>query len=269
MTPPSFEIQTLRLAPSKKLFFASDFHLGAPDVATSHARERHLVRWLQSIQPEAQHVFLVGDLFDFWFEYKYVVPKGFVRLLGQLAAMADTGVAFTIFSGNHDMWMADYLHQELGATIRRTPVRYQVQTDQGEVSLLVGHGDGLGPGDTTYKFLKTFFENPLARWMFRQVHPDLGGRLAHAWSKHSRAANIQKGEERFKGEANEWLYQYCLEVEARQPHDYYVFGHRHLALDLRVSPTSRYINLGEWLTQYHYAILEGRDLSLIHYPPNP
>ena len=269
MSSPIFAPIPLRLQPQKKLFFASDFHLGVPSLAESHRREQHIVRWLQAIQPEAQQVFLVGDLFDFWFEYKHVVPKGFVRLLGQLAAMADAGIQLTIFSGNHDMWMADYLCAELGAEVCRRPVRYQVESQQRTTSLLVGHGDGLGPGDSTYKLLKGFFENKLARWMFRQVHLDLGGRLAQAWSKHSRAANIQKGEERFKGEANEWLYQYCLEVEARQPHDYYVFGHRHLPLDLRVSPSSRYINLGEWLTQYHYAVFDGVALSLIHYPPNP
>lgn len=260
----SFPSESVVLQPGKKVYFASDFHLGAPDAATSRRRELTIVRWLESIRADAQMVFLVGDIFDFWFEYRHAVPKGFIRLLGKLAELSDAGIELIFFTGNHDMWMADYFEQELDATIHRAPVEFRFSSPAGSIKkIIVGHGDGLGPGDKVYKGLKKVFENPLARWTFRQLHPDVGLRLANGWSRRSRISNTKKGEEEFRGETHEWLYLYCQEIEAHDPHDYYIFGHRHLPLDLEVSPTSRYINLGEWVNQQTYAVFDGRVLELL------
>jgi UDP-2,3-diacylglucosamine hydrolase len=260
--------QSIRLRAGKRLYFSSDFHLGAPDAQSSREREKRIVQWLEQIRSDAQVVFLVGDIFDFWFEYKQAVPKGFVRLLGKLAELADEGIQLIIFTGNHDMWMSDYLTHELPAEVHRNPVRYEVRTEAGqEHTLLVGHGDGLGPGDRVYKQLKKVFENPLARWSFRQLHPDLGIRLATGWSRRSRASNLQKGEEQFMGKEREWLYQYCLATENFQHHDYYIFGHRHLPLDLPVNANSRYINLGEWIRHQTYAVFDGTTVELSTFRP--
>ncbi len=259
----SFPSESVALQPGKKVYFASDFHLGAPDAATSRRRELTIVRWLESIRADAQMVFLVGDIFDFWFEYRHAVPKGFIRLLGKLAELSDEGIELIFFTGNHDMWMADYFEHELGAKIHRAPVEFRFNSAAGiEKKMIVGHGDGLGPGDRVYKGLKKVFENPLARWTFRQLHPDVGLRIANGWSRRSRISNTKKGEEEFRGEANEWLYLYCRQIEACDPHDYYVFGHRHLPLDLEVSPTSRYLNLGEWVNQQTYAVFDGEGMEL-------
>ncbi|GAB2782097.1 UDP-2,3-diacylglucosamine diphosphatase [Rhabdobacter roseus] len=260
---PAIPTELLSLFPGQRLYFSSDFHLGAPNPERSRARERLIVSWLDSIKADAQLIFLVGDIFDFWFEYKHAVPKGYVRLLGKLAELSDDGIQLVFFTGNHDMWMSDYFTDELGATIHRVPVRYQVTLPTGEEkALLVGHGDGLGPGDHFYKQLKRVFENPLARWSFRQLHPDLGIRIATGWSKRSRITNIKKGEEQFLGEEREWLFQYCRAMEQLLHHDYYIFGHRHLPLDLRVTDNSRYINLGEWVSQQTYATFDGLSVQL-------
>lgn len=262
----NFPTESISLQTGKRLYFSSDFHLGAPDPKTSRAREATIVRWLESIRADAQVIFLVGDIFDFWFEYKHAVPKGFIRLLGKLAELADAGIELVFFTGNHDMWMSNYFTHELGATIHRAPVRYVVTGAEGaERRVLVGHGDGLGPGDHIYKGLKKVFENPLARWSFRQLHPDVGLRIAQTWSKQSRISNTKKGEEVFKGETQEWLFLYCQEVENISPHDYYIFGHRHLPLDLKVSETSRYINLGEWVNQQTYAVFGGGGVALLEW----
>ncbi|TDB58692.1 UDP-2,3-diacylglucosamine diphosphatase [Arundinibacter roseus] len=260
----TFHTENLSLKSGRKLYFASDFHLGAPSPEASRYRERTIVRWLESIRADAQVIFLVGDIFDFWFEYKHAVPKGYVRLLGALAELADEGIELVFFTGNHDMWMSDYFSTELGATIFRQPVRYEITGVQGSIQhLLVGHGDGLGPGDAVYKQLKKVFANPLAKWSFRQLHPDVGIRIANGWSRRSRISNIKKGEEKFMGEDREWLYLYCQEVEQLLPHDYYIFGHRHLPLDLRLNATSRYINLGEWVNQQTFGVYDGKNLELL------
>ncbi|QJW89315.1 UDP-2,3-diacylglucosamine diphosphatase [Spirosoma taeanense] len=251
-------IETISLAPGRKVYFASDFHLGTPSPDQSRLRERAVVNWLDRIRPDAEAIFLVGDVFDFWFEYKRSIPKGFIRLQGKLAELTDAGTKIVLFTGNHDMWMNDYFTQEMGIPVYRKPRPYIFNDKR----FLIGHGDGLGPGDFTYKQLKRVFESGLARRLFRYLHPDLGIGLAQAWSRRSRISNLAKGEEHFLGEDREWLMLYCREVEAREHHDYYIFGHRHLPLDLAVSPGSRYVNLGEWVTAKTYAVFDGTDLQL-------
>ncbi|WP_242923279.1 UDP-2,3-diacylglucosamine diphosphatase [Pontibacter liquoris] len=244
------------LPPGKKVYFASDFHLGVPDATTSRAREQKIVRWLEQVRPDAAAIYLVGDIFDFWFEYKHAIPKGFVRLQGKLAEITDAGIPVFFFTGNHDMWMFDYFPRELNIPIVRQPV----STMYGGKTFYIGHGDGLGPGDHTYKLLKKVFNNKACQWLFARIHPNLGIGVANVWSRKSRISNIKK-DEAFLGE-DEWLIQYCNEVEADRHHDYYIFGHRHLPLDLPIGSDSRYINLGEWVNYCTYAVFDGETLKL-------
>lgn len=236
----------------KKLFFASDFHLGAPNEQESKIREQKIIRWLDQIADEAAAVMLVGDIFDFWFEYGQVIPKGFIPFISKISQLRDRGIPILFFTGNHDLWMKDYFTTELGIPVYSHPIELSVAGKK----FLVGHGDGLGPGDHTYKLLKKVFTNPFAQWLFKWLHPDLGIGLAKAWSGHSRISNTAKNENHFLGE-DEWLWQYCKEVENRFHHDYYVFGHRHLPLELVVGDSSMYYNLGEWVSQFTYLEFDG------------
>lgn len=248
---------SIQMKEGKKLYFASDFHLGVPDHASSLEREKRIVRWLDSIAADAQAIYLLGDIFDFWFEYSQAIPRGFIRLQGKLAELSDAGLPIYFFTGNHDMWMFDYFEKEMGIIIYREPQVLQV----GNHKILVGHGDGLGPGDTTYKFLKKFFNSSICQWLFARIHPNLGIRIANHWSRQSRISNT-KMEEKFQGEENEFLLMYCRELEKSNHHDFYVFGHRHLPLDLKVGANSRYINLGEWVHFNTYAEYDGKEFSL-------
>lgn len=247
----------LTIPTNKKVYFASDFHFGVPNHAISLAREKKVVAWLKSIEHDASHIFLMGDLFDFWFEYKKAIPKGFTRFLGKLAELQDKGINIHIFTGNHDMWMFGYLPEELGVTVYKDPVVLTTSNHK----LLIGHGDGLGPGDKTYKYLKMVFTSRLAQWLFARMHPNLGIALAQRWSKSSRLSNM-KLEEKFKGEDREFIFSWCKDMERNSHQDFYIFGHRHLPLDLNVAENSRYINLGEWVHFSPFAVYDGRTLEL-------
>lgn len=249
----------LQVAADKKVYFASDFHLGIPDRLTSLQREKLIVKWLDQISEDAAAIFLLGDVFDFWYEYRYVVPRGFTRLLGKISALTDAGIPVFIFTGNHDMWMFGYLEEECGVKIYRSPVGLCCFG----MRLWIGHGDGLGPGDYTYKVLKGIFRNPLAQWIFARFHPNFSFMIANFWSGRSRLSNKAHDEE-FLGD-EEWIFQYCRELEAIQHHDYYVFGHRHLSLEMRVNNNSTYINLGEWINDRKYAVLSPSGLSLLQF----
>ncbi len=245
---------------SKKIYFASDFHLGAPSYDASLMREKRIVRWLNEIQKDAEEIYLMGDLFDFWFEYKYTVPKGFVRLLGKLAEISDAGIKVTLFTGNHDMWMFDYLPKELGVTVHRDPI---VKIYNGK-KFFLGHGDGLGPGDKGYKFIKRIFSNRFCQWLFERLHPNFSIRMANYWSHKSRISNAPK-DEQFKGEDKEWLVSFAKEELKKEHYDYFIFGHRHLPLDIKLSENSRYLNLGEWVNYNTYAVFDGNKLELKYY----
>jgi UDP-2,3-diacylglucosamine hydrolase len=243
------------------MYFASDFHLGAPNSTNSREREKRIVAWLDDCRSDAAALFLVGDIFDFWMEYRNVVPKGFVRLLGRLAEWSDAGIPIVLFTGNHDLWMRDYFTSELGAQVYKQPIRATL----GDVGFFIGHGDGLGPGDYGYKRLKKVFTNPFLQWAFRNlVHPDWGVALASKLSKRSRAA--QGYHETFLGEDNEWLYQYALRLQLRYPDvQHFVFGHRHLCLEMPLPPhgKARYTNLGEWFTGSPHGILDQQGFRLV------
>ena len=248
---------TITLAPGKKLYFASDFHLGAPNAESSLKRERLVIEWLDQIRPDAQAIYLLGDIFDFWFEYAQTIPRGYIRLLGKLAEIRDGGIPVYFFTGNHDMWMFDYFPKELGIPVYRQPRMLAA----GSQKLLIGHGDGLGPGETSYKVLKAFFSSRLCQWLFARIHPNLGMRIATYWSRKSRIVNM-KTEEKFKGEENEYLLLWCRDQEKSRHVNYYVFGHRHLKLDLQVGDDSRYVNIGEWVLHPHYGVYDGLTFQL-------
>jgi UDP-2,3-diacylglucosamine hydrolase len=241
----------------KKTYFASDFHLGVPNYEKSLEREKRVVAWLDSIKKDAEAIYLVGDIFDFWFEYKYTIPKGFIRLLGKLAEISDSGIPIHLFTGNHDMWMKSYLPKELNVTLHKAPITFQSQSK----TILVGHGDGLGPGDHKYKFLKRFFASPVCQWLFARLHPNLAFGIANYFSRKSRLAT-GKTDETFLGNDNEWLYVYCKEYLKTKQVDYFIFGHRHLPLTLDVDGKATYINLGEWINYNTYAELEDGVLRL-------
>jgi len=246
------------LETGKKVYFLSDFHLGAPNDTESRKREDRLVRFLQDARKDAGIIFIVGDIFDFWFEYKTVVPKGFVRILGTLAQIADEGIQLHIFTGNHDLWMQDYLSKELNSKLYFEPQTFTIQNKQ----FLIGHGDGLGPGDEGYKRLKKIFTNPICQWLFRWLHPDAGIQLANYFSRKSRA-KTGNADELFLGEDKEWLILYTKEKAKTMAVDYFIFGHRHYAIDLKISDKSRYINLGDWIRLNTYAVFDGTDLQLL------
>lgn len=247
-----FPTTTINLPAGKKIYFASDFHFGVPDNVRSLEREKLLVRWFDSISVDAHSIYLVGDLFDFWFEYNQTIPKGYIRFLGKLANLRDAGIPIYFFTGNHDLWMFDYFQKELDIPIFREPQELII----GKHKLLVGHGDGLGPGDRFYKLLKAgIFNNRLCHWLFNWLHPNIGMVVAQAWSRRSRIGNMKR--EQFRSEENEFLLAYCRSMEQTSHYDYYIFGHRHLPLELKVGDTSVYINLGEWVNFSTFAVYDG------------
>ena len=239
------------------VYFASDFHLGAPDYSSSLERERKIVKWLNTIESTALEIFLVGDIFDFWFEYKRAIPKGFVRLQGKIAELTDKGIPVHIFTGNHDMWMFDYLPQEIGVEIHREPI---IRIFFGK-QVLIGHGDGLGPGDRGYKFLKKLFQNKFCQWCFARLHPNFGIGVANYSSRKSRLATGHE-DDIFKGIDKEWLVQYCEERLKSEKIDFFVFGHRHLPLEIALSNGSKYFNLGDWLKYNTYLEIKIDGVSL-------
>lgn len=250
-------IEVFRNLPEgKNLYFASDFHLGVPTQTESIEREKKIIKWLESIQNDAAGIFLLGDIFDFWFEYKHTIPKGFIRFLGKIAELTDQQLPVYFFTGNHDMWMYDYFENQLNIRVIHEPVSFQSEGKW----FYVGHGDGLGPKDQTYKIIKKFFNSAVCQWLFARIHPNIGMTIAHYWSKKSRQGKNPENE-KFKGE-NEFLFQYCIEKEQSTHHDYYIFGHRHYALKMQVNDHAYYINLGDWINNSTYGIFDGKQFTL-------
>jgi UDP-2,3-diacylglucosamine hydrolase len=249
----------MQIPTGKKIYFLSDFHLGAPNEAASLEREKKIVRFLDEARQDAFIIFLVGDLFDFWYEYRTVVPKGYVRLLGKLAELSDAGIALHLFVGNHDMWMKSYFQKEFNIPVYFEPKEFEYNGKE----FLVGHGDGLGPGDHGYKALKKVFRNPVCQWLFGICPPAIGMGLANYFSRKSRAQADVK-EEEFFGE-DEWLIVYSRKRLAEKKFDYFVFGHRHLPIDFRLPEGSRYINLGDWIQYFTYAVFDGEGMELKTY----
>jgi UDP-2,3-diacylglucosamine hydrolase len=247
----------MQIAKNKKVYFASDQHFGAPTPELSFPREQKFVAWLDEIKTDADTLFLLGDLFDFWFEYKTVVPKGFVRVLGKLAQLKDAGIKIYFFVGNHDLWMTDYFEKELNI-----PVYYDNQEFIfNNKTFLIGHGDGKGPGDVGYKRMKKVFTNPVAKWFFRWLHPDIGVRLAQNLSVKNKLISGDN-DVKFLGEDNEWLILYAKRKLETKHYDYLIFGHRHLPMIVSVGQNADYVNLGDWITYFTYCVFDGETFEL-------
>jgi UDP-2,3-diacylglucosamine hydrolase len=249
------------MATGNKIYFASDFHLGTGSYADIREREDRVVRWLDIIKTDAAEVFLMGDVFDFWFEYKTVIPKGYIRFIGKLAQLTDAGIKLYLFKGNHDMWMFDYFEKELNATI----ISNELEIERNGKKFYLHHGDGLGPGDAFYKVLKKVFRSKFCQWFFARLHPNLGVGIANMWSKKSRIAG--ESNEKRKAIEKEWLVVYSRELLESKFYDYLLFGHRHLPLDIQLNDKSRYINLGEWVNYNSYAVFDGEELTLEYFEP--
>ena len=243
-----------------KIYFASDQHLGAPTQEKSFPREKKFVAWLDEVKKDADAIFLLGDLFDFWFEYKTVVPKGFVRVLGKLAEIRDSGIPIYFFVGNHDLWMHDYFEKELNIPVYHKPKEF-IFNDK---VFLIGHGDGLGPGDKGYKRMKKVFTNPFSKWLFRWLHPDLGVKLAQYLSVKNKLISGD-ADVRFLGEDNEWLVLYSKRKLETKHYDYFIFGHRHLPMTIDLGQNSTYINLGDWIGYFTYGVFDGEKFELKEY----
>lgn len=242
---------------STKIYFASDFHLGTPNESSSRERERRIIRWLDQVSQDAAEIFIVGDLFDFWFEYKRAIPRGFVRIQGKIAELTDRGIPVHLFTGNHDMWIFDYIPSELGVNLYRDPI---VREWNGK-KFFIGHGDGLGPGDHSYKFIKKVFANKLCQWLFARLHPNFGIGLANYFSRKSRIATALD-DDKFLGEDKEWLVQFCKDKLKEEHFDFFVFGHRHLPIDFDLPGGSKYYNLGEWIQYNTYLEFDGNSCEL-------
>jgi len=250
----------LNISNNNKIYFLSDFHLGAPNAEVSLVREKKIVQFLDEIKKDAEQIFIVGDLFDFWYEYKKVVPRGYTRILGKLAELTDSGIVIHFFVGNHDMWMNDYFQKELNIPVYFEPKTFEFNNKK----FMIGHGDGLGPGDAGYKFIKKIFRNKICQSLFGVLPPYIGMGIAHYFSNKSRSredSNIEV----FLGEENEWLLTYSKEVLQKEHFHYFIFGHRHLPIDFSLNENSRYINLGEWINYNSYAVFDGNDLELKYY----
>lgn len=250
----------MKLAPGKNIYFISDFHLGAPDHEKSLVREKLIVKFLSEVQQDAAHIFIVGDMFDFWYEYKTVVPRGYTRILGKLAEITDANIPVTFFVGNHDMWMRDYFQKELNIPVYYESREYNFNNKK----FFIAHGDGLGPGDNGYKFIKKMFRNKFCQWLFGVVHPSVGMGIANYFSRKSRQAT-GTSDKNFLGEDKEWLIIFSKEVLQHQHFDYFIYGHRHLPLDFTLNDESRYINLGDWIIYSSYAVFDGEKLQLKYY----
>lgn len=245
------------MAGGEKIYFASDFHLGVPDYKSSLEREKKVVAWLERARHDAAAIYLVGDIFDFWFEYRYTAPKGYIRLLGKIAEITDSGIPVHIFTGNHDMWLFDYLPKEIGVQLHREPI----ERTYGGKLFMIGHGDGLGPADRGYKLIKKIFANKFCQWLYARLHPNFAFALATYLSRRSRIATGNT-DSHYLGDDKEWLVQYCKDRLKEKPYDYFIFGHRHLPIEVSVGPRATYINLGEWVNYFTYAVFDGEKLQL-------
>ncbi len=247
----------IELSQHKKIYFASDQHFGIPTHEKSLVREKKFIQWLELVKQDAEAIFLLGDLFDFWFEYKTVVPKGFVRVLGKLAEIRDSGIAIYFFVGNHDLWMQDYFKKELNIPVYHKPKEFTINN----TSFLIGHGDGLGPKDKGYKRMKKIFTNPISKWLYRWLHPDIGMRLGNYLSTKNKMIS---GDEDvvFLGEGNEWLVQYCKRKLETKHYDYFLFGHRHLPMTIKLNGKSTYINTGDWISHFTYSVFDDEKTGL-------
>lgn len=244
----------------KNVYFLADAHLGSLAVPHRREQERRLVRFLDEVKQKAGAIYMLGDMFDFWFEYRNVVPRGFTRFLGKVSELTDAGVEVHFFTGNHDLWCLDYLERECGMTVHRGALTLEM----GDRTFFLAHGDGLGDDDRLFRLLRHVFHNGICQWAFRWLHPDIGVRFGLGWAKSSR---LRHGSDTpYKGEGEEPLVQFAKKYLAGHPGiDYFIFGHRHIELELALNRQTRIIVLGDWISQFTYAVFDGEALRLENY----
>jgi len=249
----------IQIPENKKIYFLSDAHLGLPPREKSLYREKLLTKWLEEVRKDAHSIYLLGDIFDYWFEYSKVVPRGFTRLLGKISEITDSGIPVYFFTGNHDVWVFDYLPSETGLQVFREPLEIQINGKK----FFIAHGDGLGPYDKGYKFIKSIFTNRVLQWLFARIHPNASISFAHRWSKHSRLS--KDAFLPFMGEEKEFQVLFSKDVLEKEHFDYFVYGHRHLPLDIKLGQNSRLVCLGDWFINFTYAVFDGKDIELKSY----
>jgi Uncharacterized protein conserved in bacteria len=252
-------VRKLILPETKKAYFASDFHLGLYPYDKSTRREKIIVQWLDQIKADAGALFLCGDIFDYWYEYKKVAARGFVRFLGKLCELTDSGIPVYFFTGNHDVWVFDYLPKETGVEVFHNPIEIQIN----DRVFVVGHGDGIGPGDNGYKFLRGIFHSKFLQFWFSMIHPNITYALGHVWSKHSR---YSKGiTDTFHGIDKEFNILFAKEYLTQKQVDYFVFGHRHVPMDIDLNGHAHLFNTGEWISARTYAVFDGKSMELLSF----
>jgi UDP-2,3-diacylglucosamine hydrolase len=252
-------MEEIILQAGKKIYFASDFHFGIPDYESTRAREKIVCRWLDAISDDAQYIFLMGDLFDSWMEYKKVVPKGSIRFLGKLAELSDRGIQLIVFTGNHDLWMHGYFEQELNATVYKSPQTFKIN---GQLFHLA-HGDGLCSKETRYRMMKSVIQHPLSQFIYRQLHPDVGLRLADYFSRLGPKHKYQ--DLQMKTDSQEYQLIYANEFLKHTPISFFIFGHRHIPVLMPLCDTSTFVNLGDWISYNTYAVYDGEKVVLLKY----
>lgn len=240
----------------KNTYFLSDFHLGAHTLESPLENEKRIVRWLDSIKDEARAIYLLGDVVDFWFEYKTAVPRGFTRFFGKIAELTDRGIEVHWYTGNHDIWIFDYLPKEIGVQVHRKAEVCEIAG----TSFFLAHGDNLDGRSKTFRFIRAVFNNRICQRLFSAIHPRWGIGFAHWWSSHSRANAVDPPH--YMGEENEYLVRFAKRELQRQHIDYFIFGHRHIMLDLMLQKDSRVLILGDWIHYFSYAVFDGKRVWL-------
>jgi len=247
------------LKQGKRIYFASDLHLGAPYITNPREHEVRIVSWLESIRDSAEAIYLVGDIFDFWYEYKYSIPKGFTRFLGKLSELTDSGIEIHIFTGNHDVWLFGYLTSECGVTIHHDPLPIDINGKH----FYIAHGDELGNFDRSYKLMKRLFRNRTAQWLFAMLHPDIAIGFAKRWSVKSRAKNERSHKSEYWGDDKEWQVLFAKSYHKENPEmNFFIFGHRHIAKEIPLDRNCKIIYLGDWIKNFSYAEFDGEELNL-------
>lgn len=246
----------------KNVYFLSDAHLGSLAISHGRTQERRLVRFLDSIKEKAAAVYLLGDMFDFWYEYRYTVPKGYTRFLGKLSELCDMGVEVHFFTGNHDIWAYEYLEKECGVTLHKQPLT----TDIYGKLFFLAHGDGMGDPDRKFKMLRWIFHNRACQYLMSALHPRWGIALGLKWAKQSYIKHKETDEATYMGENKEHLVLYTKEYMKSHPDiDFFIYGHRHIELDLMLSKKVRMMILGDWISQFTYAVFDGEHMFLEEY----
>ncbi|MCH5226478.1 MAG: UDP-2,3-diacylglucosamine diphosphatase [Muribaculaceae bacterium] len=242
----------------KYTYFLSDLHLGAPYLEGARENELRIVRFLDSIKGNADTIYLLGDILDYWYEYKYVVPRGYVRFFGKLAELADAGIKIVWMKGNHDIWIFDYLPAELGIEVKDGTL---VEEIHGKKFFLT-HGDGVGKIDPKFRLIRSVFRNKFCQWMFSGIHPRWTVPFAYNWSNHSRYTGEARGipdESLLKN-----LKEFVKEYHQLHPEiDYFIFGHVHVLSREIMESGCEMIVLGEWIHTFSYAKMGVDGLHLL------